>query len=193
MNTLIHFFKALYAYCTDFVINLANLTGLSYYEVNFIIFILLYPLFLLGTPILYLYQKSRLRNLRRKAVPVAVTNRPPNPNAIKTLNNRIIFTTANIAWIFVIFLGTFRVLIQSSDYYEQRFLNGDFPPEADSIGIPIFQGTFFAYVTLLVLLIFLNLFLVFTFRKANLPTRLFIQADFSVSLLFFGNCFSVFG
>jgi hypothetical protein len=42
MSSLIHLFKALYAYCTDFVINVANLTGLSYYEINFIIFIVLF-------------------------------------------------------------------------------------------------------------------------------------------------------
>lgn len=68
MNSLIHFFKALYAYCTDFVINLANLSGLSYYEVNFIIFILLYPFFLFVTPISYLYQRSRLRTLQKRGI-----------------------------------------------------------------------------------------------------------------------------
>jgi hypothetical protein len=64
MNSLIHFFKALYAYCTDLVINLANLTGLSYYEVNFILFVVLYPLLLVAAPLLYRYQKSRLSKIR---------------------------------------------------------------------------------------------------------------------------------
>ena len=64
MNSLIHFFKALYAYCTDLVINLANLTGLSYYEINFILFVVLYPFFLVATPLLYWYQKSRLARIR---------------------------------------------------------------------------------------------------------------------------------
>lgn len=34
----------IYAYCTDFVINLANLLDLSYYEVNAIIFCVIWPL-----------------------------------------------------------------------------------------------------------------------------------------------------
>jgi hypothetical protein len=66
MNNLIHLFKELYAYCTDFIINLANITELSYYELNFIIFILLYPLLLFVFLIVYLYQKLRLRSYRKK-------------------------------------------------------------------------------------------------------------------------------
>jgi hypothetical protein len=34
----------LYAYCTDFLINISNLLGVSYYEVNFIIFCVVFPL-----------------------------------------------------------------------------------------------------------------------------------------------------
>lgn len=65
MNTIIHFFVELYAYCTDFVINLANLTGLSYYEINFMIFIILYPLLLISSFLFFNAQKSRLRKLRK--------------------------------------------------------------------------------------------------------------------------------
>ena len=63
MDLLIYFFKFLYAYCTDFIINLANITGLSYYEVNFVIFIIIYPLLLLMSPIIYIIQKLRLKKL----------------------------------------------------------------------------------------------------------------------------------
>ena len=63
MNSLIHLFKELYAYCTDFIINLANMTGLSYYEVNFVIFIIIYPLLLLMSPTIYVIQKLRLKKL----------------------------------------------------------------------------------------------------------------------------------
>jgi len=66
MDILLHLFKELYVYCTDLIINLANLTGLSYYEVNFIIFILLYPFFLIAAPVLYLVQRSRLRAIMNK-------------------------------------------------------------------------------------------------------------------------------
>lgn len=67
MDILIYAFKYLYAYCTDFVINLANITGLSYYEVNFIIFILIYPLLLVVAPLVYLIQKIRLRTIKYEA------------------------------------------------------------------------------------------------------------------------------
>jgi hypothetical protein len=66
MDSLIHLLRNLYAYCTDFIINLANITNLSYYEINFVIFIIIYPLLLLVTPIVYISQKSRLRNYKRK-------------------------------------------------------------------------------------------------------------------------------
>lgn len=46
---MITFFVWVYCYCTDFVINVANLTGLSYYEVNFVLFIVVYPILLLFT------------------------------------------------------------------------------------------------------------------------------------------------
>jgi hypothetical protein len=66
MDSFIHLLRSLYAYCTDFIINLANITNLSYYEINFVIFIIIYPLLLLVTPIVYIGQKSRLRNYKRK-------------------------------------------------------------------------------------------------------------------------------
>ena len=65
MNSLFHLFKELYAYCTDFIINLANITGLSYYEVNFIIFIVIYPLLLIMSPTIYFIQKLRLKKLNK--------------------------------------------------------------------------------------------------------------------------------
>jgi len=53
--------KSLYVYCTDFIIHLAHLFSLSYYEVNFIIFCIIYPLFLVGSFSLYMIQLRRLR------------------------------------------------------------------------------------------------------------------------------------
>jgi len=52
---------SLYMYCTDFCISAANLTGLSYYEVNFYIFCVAYPLFGVFSTWLYLRQRARLR------------------------------------------------------------------------------------------------------------------------------------
>ena len=62
MNDLIIF---LYNYCTDFIITLANISGLSYYEINAIIFCLLYPISIVLFPTIYLIQRLRLRKLRQ--------------------------------------------------------------------------------------------------------------------------------
>lgn len=66
MNSLIQLFKGLYTYCTDFIINLSNITGLSYYEVNFVVFIIFYPLFLVTTLAIFIIQRLRLRNYIKK-------------------------------------------------------------------------------------------------------------------------------
>ena len=56
-------FQALYAYCTDFIINLANFWEISYYEVNFIIFVVLYPLAFVLTLASYLYYNMKLKKV----------------------------------------------------------------------------------------------------------------------------------
>jgi hypothetical protein len=66
MNSLIQLFKELYTYCTDFIINLSNITGLSYYEVNFVVFIIIYPLLLITALAIFIIQGLRLRNYIKK-------------------------------------------------------------------------------------------------------------------------------
>ena len=63
MERLIH---EIYVYCTDFIINLANILDLSYYEINAIIFCFLYPLLIVGFTVIYLIQKIRLNKLKPK-------------------------------------------------------------------------------------------------------------------------------
>ncbi len=46
----------IYAYCTDFVINLANLVQLSYYEINALIFCMIWPILSLLLITLNIYQ-----------------------------------------------------------------------------------------------------------------------------------------
>ena len=58
------FANTIYAYCTDFIINLANLTGLSYYEINAIIFCFLYPLLFVLLIGIYWIQKKRLKKAK---------------------------------------------------------------------------------------------------------------------------------
>jgi hypothetical protein len=54
----------LYNYCTDFVINLANYTKLSYYEINFILFCIVYPALIVGMPILLFLLKQRINKIK---------------------------------------------------------------------------------------------------------------------------------
>lgn len=63
MDDLAQIGKSLYAYCTDFVINLANLLGLSYYEINALIFCLLYPLVLIILLVIYIKKKLTLKRI----------------------------------------------------------------------------------------------------------------------------------
>lgn len=63
MNELLQIAIWAYNYCTDFVINAANLLNLSYYEVNFILFIIGYPVLIFGTAMLYLIQSRRLKQV----------------------------------------------------------------------------------------------------------------------------------
>ena len=58
----------LYFYCTDFIINLANILGLSYYEINFFIFCVIYPVLLLGLIFTFFIQKIRLRKTKNHAL-----------------------------------------------------------------------------------------------------------------------------
>ena len=60
MKEIVKFGMNLYSYCTDFVINLANILDLSYYEINFIAFCILYPLLLIVSLGFYIMQKLRL-------------------------------------------------------------------------------------------------------------------------------------
>ena len=180
MNSLLYLFKELYTYCTDFIINIANIAGLSYYEVNFFLFIILYPLLLFVSSILYFYQKSRLHTISQKDISTTKTESESYFKNIKTFSKRKIFISVNIAWLFVIFLAVSRVFSESTNYYEHHLSRGDYPLEADSISIPIFQETFFAFSLFSILMILLNIFIFLTTLKTNLPAKLFIKADFFI-------------
>jgi hypothetical protein len=64
MHFINSFIISLYNYCTDFIINLTSLTSLSYYEINALIFLLIWPAFtitLLCIRIKQLIQKKGLK------------------------------------------------------------------------------------------------------------------------------------
>lgn len=64
LSILIKIGLSIYGYCTDFVINVANITGTSYYEVNAFIFCILWPL--LTILLLGWYLVLRVRMWRRR-------------------------------------------------------------------------------------------------------------------------------
>lgn len=64
MNLLSELLQGVYAYLTEFIINLANLLNLSYYEVNFALFCLGFPIVTLVLVARILWQKKRLLKLR---------------------------------------------------------------------------------------------------------------------------------
>ena len=54
-----------YWYCVDFMVNLANLTGTSYPEANTLVLLLLIPGLLVMLLLVRVWQRHRLRQLRR--------------------------------------------------------------------------------------------------------------------------------
>ena len=64
MSQLTKLVNLIFVYCTDFMINLANLFSWSYYEFNALIFCFVYPLVFFGLLVLYFIQKIRLSTLQ---------------------------------------------------------------------------------------------------------------------------------
>lgn len=58
----------IYFYCTDFIINLANILKLSYYEINFFIFCLFYPLIVMLLSLVFILQRVRLSRIKSYAL-----------------------------------------------------------------------------------------------------------------------------
>ncbi|WP_139856328.1 hypothetical protein [Aequorivita sinensis] len=65
-QTIMYIGGVIYAYCTDFTINLANLTGTSYYEINFFFFCVLFPFLIIVLPVIAVILKFRLRSLKKR-------------------------------------------------------------------------------------------------------------------------------
>ena len=60
MKEIIQF---IYNYCTDFTINLANLLNITYYDVNALIFCIIWPSFTISLIFIYLMKKRQLKKL----------------------------------------------------------------------------------------------------------------------------------
>ena len=64
MNLLFKIAMDLYMYCTDFTINIANRLSISYYDVNAMIFCVLWPVITILLISIYIVQKIRLKRLK---------------------------------------------------------------------------------------------------------------------------------
>ena len=61
MNSITDIINFIYAYCTDFILSIANMTGFSYYEINFYIFCIAYPAFCVFAVIFYVYNLRKYK------------------------------------------------------------------------------------------------------------------------------------
>ncbi len=84
---------------------------------------------------------------------------------IQAITKSATLISANLVWL-ILLPGTYW-------YYIFRGGRGDYPPFADSIGIPIISQI----PVYLCLLIPLNIFILLTTIKTNLPTRLFVRPN----------------
>ena len=80
---------------------------------------------------------------------------------LKTMSKSSIYIYANFIWLLLI-PGTIW-------YYTFRGMRGDYPPFADSLGIPIMQSI----PVFIIAVLPLNLFIYLTTLKSNFPTKLF--------------------
>jgi len=62
INTLIN---AIYWFCVDFIINIGNLLGLSYIEINTILFLILFPMYTLILLVMIINQHLHINRLRK--------------------------------------------------------------------------------------------------------------------------------
>jgi hypothetical protein len=124
----------------------------------------------------YIYQKSRLRTIKKQTIASTKTESQTSFKNIKTFKKRNIFISANLAWLLVIGLETITEFNSSINYYRNQ------PPPED--GYPLMASvlleTAFAFFFLSILLILSNIFIFLITRKTNLPTKLFIKADFFI-------------
>lgn len=65
METIVNIFKFIYVYCTDFLINISNISGLSYYETNALIFCFIYPFLCVLLPIIYIFLKYKIYKVKK--------------------------------------------------------------------------------------------------------------------------------
>jgi hypothetical protein len=65
METIVTLFKLVYVYCTDFLINISNIFGISYYETNLFIFCFVYPFLSAFLPLIYMTLRIKKTEKKR--------------------------------------------------------------------------------------------------------------------------------
>ena len=68
MEIIFILIKEIFIYCTDFIINLTNLLGVSYYEVNALFFVIIWPLLTIALVVLNISQRIVLRKQIKKQI-----------------------------------------------------------------------------------------------------------------------------
>jgi len=67
MDTLLEIVNSVFAYCTNFILNLTEILSVSYYEVNAVLFVILWPVLTIALIVLNIYQRAVLfRNLKKQ-------------------------------------------------------------------------------------------------------------------------------
>jgi hypothetical protein len=66
MEFVLKIIREVFVYCTDFIINTANLLNISYYEVNALLFVIIWPLLTVGLFVGVILQRMQIRLLKNK-------------------------------------------------------------------------------------------------------------------------------
>jgi hypothetical protein len=66
MEFILKIIREVFVYCTDFIINTANLLNISYYEVNALLFVIIWPLLTVGLFVGVILQRMQIRLLKNK-------------------------------------------------------------------------------------------------------------------------------
>jgi hypothetical protein len=73
MDTLIEIVNSVFAYCTNFILNLTEILSVSYYEVNAVLFVILWPILTIALIVLNIYQRAVLFKFLKKNKHIKVT------------------------------------------------------------------------------------------------------------------------
>jgi len=65
MEFVLKIIREIFVYCADFIINTANVLDISYYEVNALLFVIIWPLLTVILFVAVIFQRFRIRVLKK--------------------------------------------------------------------------------------------------------------------------------